>query len=229
MLNFVAFGQIVISSGGTTDETCPDACDGTFTANIVGGIPPYDYILLGDPNGIKTASNINSGTFTFTGLCSGTYLIIAQDDLGVNSLFPAFGTILPANAFDVISSVTNETCTGDNDGAVDVTINSTDIPYSFDWSTGATSEDVSGLTQGTYTLRITDGRDCFLDNTYNIISENAINVDFDIFGNACQGQSISANDNSTGNLTGASYTWDFGTDASPTNACLLYTSPSPRD
>lgn len=69
------------------------------------------------------------------------------------------GTTCPAN--NIIANITNETCGGDMDGAIDI-LSSTDfINPSFEWSTGATTEDLNNLEMGTYTVTITGEDDCF--------------------------------------------------------------------
>ncbi len=56
--------------------------------------------------------------------------------------------------------ITNVECPGDNNGAIDLTVDPTSAPYTFEWSTGATTEDISGLTNDTYTVTIVDDNDC---------------------------------------------------------------------
>jgi hypothetical protein len=56
--------------------------------------------------------------------------------------------------------VTTPTCPGACDGAIDLTVVGGLAPYSFTWSNGAISEDLSGLCAGTYTVIITDAVGC---------------------------------------------------------------------
>lgn len=55
-----------------TDESCSGACDGTVTANITGGTPPYSY---GWSGGIGTTATVNN-------VCAGTYNLVLTDDNG---------------------------------------------------------------------------------------------------------------------------------------------------
>jgi hypothetical protein len=49
-----------------------------------------------------------------------------------------------------------------------VTLNGEGIPYTFLWSTSATTEDISGLDAGTYTVTVTDGGGCIEELSVDI-------------------------------------------------------------
>ena len=51
--------------------------------------------------------------------------------------------------------VTNVSCNGGNDGSIDLTL-SGGSGYSYQWSTGDTTEDINSLTAGIYNVIITD-------------------------------------------------------------------------
>ncbi|MCT4579942.1 MAG: hypothetical protein N4A35_00880 [Flavobacteriales bacterium] len=60
-------------------------------------------------------------------------------------------------------------------GSINVTVTG-HPPYNFSWSNGATTEDVSGLTAGEYTLTVTDSRQDVAVKTYRVLSENTYPV-----------------------------------------------------
>lgn len=56
----------------------------------------------------------------------------------------------------ISSSASDITCNGDNDGVIDITVSGGTAPYQFAWSNGSSTEDLSSLAPGTYTVTVTD-------------------------------------------------------------------------
>jgi hypothetical protein len=56
------------------------------------------------------------------------------------------------------ATVTDETF--GNDGSIDLSVTGGASPYQFNWSNSATSEDISGLAAGTFTVIVTDANGC---------------------------------------------------------------------
>ena len=65
-------------------------------------------------------------------------------------------------AMEATAAITNVTCNGGNNGAINVTVTKGVSPYTYAWTTSngsglvATAEDQTGLTAGTYNLVVTD-------------------------------------------------------------------------
>ena len=63
------------------------------------------------------------------------------------------------NSYPVNASfaITNEDYSNNSSGAIDMTVSGASGPYTYAWSTSATTDDITGLGAGIYTVTITDG------------------------------------------------------------------------
>jgi len=76
-----------------------------------------------------------------------------------------------SNVFLWADEVVKSTC-GNLDGEIDIFIDTFgDVPATYEWSTGSTSEDLTGVGSGTYTLTYTDQAGCENYLTVDVIDE----------------------------------------------------------
>jgi gliding motility-associated-like protein len=144
----------------STNVTCFGLNDGTATAVPSGGTAPYTYLWTGPGSFASSSSNI-------TNLIPGTYNVTVTDFIGDFVNGSAVIT-QPAAALSGSTVVTNVSCFGGSDGAVNLTVLGGTAPYTFLWSNGATTEDISGLTSGNYTVVITDSKGCTANAAGNV-------------------------------------------------------------
>ena len=71
-------------------------------------------------------------------------------------------------SLNMTSAITNVSCYGFSDGAIDLTAITTSPPVSYVWSDGPTSEDRTGLTAGSYTVTASDLGGCTITQTINV-------------------------------------------------------------
>ncbi|MBI5541151.1 MAG: choice-of-anchor L domain-containing protein [Bacteroidia bacterium] len=103
-------------------------------------------------------------------LSAGNYIVTVTDHFGCSVTGNA-SVINNSSGFAVSNStVINENC-GDGLGSVDITVNGGQLPYTFLWSNGATTEDISNLHIGNYTCSVTDANSCQI-----VVSEEVNNV-----------------------------------------------------
>ncbi|MCK4854996.1 MAG: hypothetical protein KAT31_12055, partial [Bacteroidales bacterium] len=106
----------------------------------------------------------------------GSHLPAAAPDLyrenltnGISSSLTQFGIgHIKCNAITIDRVITDVSCFGGIDGAIDVTVNGGTAPYSYSWGHGPTTEDVNSLTAGTYSLNVIDGDGCEVDSIFTV-------------------------------------------------------------
>jgi len=84
-------------------------------------------------------------------------------------------SIIEEDDFLITGVITDVTTYGGSDGSVDVTIVGGTGPYTYVWSNGATSEDITGVPAGTYTVTVTDAEGLQATTTFNVGQPFAVN------------------------------------------------------
>lgn len=143
---------------------CNGACSGELDA-VIGGtlVPPYTYLWSG-PGGFTAT------THDIVGLCTGTYTVIATDNVGHTETASVFMADPPpiAAAFTVV----DVSCGGGSDGAILNVTTGGNTPYTWAWSGPGgftdTTESISGLIAGTYHLDITDTNGCTFSSDVDV-------------------------------------------------------------
>ncbi len=64
--------------------------------------------------------------------------------------------------------VTNVSLLGESDGAIVIDVAGGVSPYSYNWSNGETTKDLSNIIAGEYTVEVTDSEDRFLEETITV-------------------------------------------------------------
>ena len=100
-------------------------------------------------------------TITFTSDGSVTYPGWVAE-IGCTTYGPCFGFDV-----DVISTYESEEGTSDATATVDISLGNE--PFDILWSTGETTETITGLTAGSYNVTISDSEDCIAESSFEIV------------------------------------------------------------
>ncbi len=120
-----------------------------------GGVSPYSYEWYQVGGG---SDPIFTGPQTMTTVLAGTYIVIVTDSNG-NTDNTSYEVTEPA-VLEIESSVTHLLCRGYENGQIDITVDGGVPPYSYSWSNGEVTEDISSLRAGNYTVTVTDANLC---------------------------------------------------------------------
>jgi hypothetical protein len=182
--------------------SCNGANDGSVDVTVTGGTSGYTYLW----------SN-SSATEDLSGLGAGTYQPTITDANGCTAVGASSTITEPVVLTLTLDSVTNNLCNGDSHGAVYVTAGGGTTPYNFNWSNGASTEDVTQVTANTYTLTLTDANNCTVQSVSGTVTDPAVlTAVVDSFKNV----SCNAGSNGavyvtvSGGTSGYTYSWASG-------------------
>ncbi|MEN9699820.1 MAG: hypothetical protein RLZZ301_1018 [Bacteroidota bacterium] len=136
-----------------TNVSCYGGSNGTITVTAQGGTASYDYLW-----------NTTATTATVSGLPIGSYTVLVTDSLNCSSSLTVILT-QPQAPISYSAVVTDLICMNDATGAIDVSVAGGTPGYLYNWSTGATTQDLDSLESGPYILTITDTLGCILTDT----------------------------------------------------------------
>ena len=146
----------------SADISCNGLTDGTATVSASGGTAPLTYSWTS-----------GGSTATVAGLGAGTEMVTIADANGCSD--SASVTITEPAAIVANAVNTNIKCNGDGNGLVDLTASGGTPPLAYLWSNGATTEDLSGLSPGNFTVTVTDASGC-PQNAFASITEPPVLV-----------------------------------------------------
>jgi gliding motility-associated-like protein len=170
--------------------------NGAINATVSGGTSPYTYSWN---NGALTEDLANIGT--------GNYTITVTD--ANNCTASNSATITAPSDLVQSASIINVPCVGGTSGAINVTTTGGVSPYSYSWSNGQSTEDIQGLSAGSYTLTITDTNNCTDIQTHVVTEPNtSINLSSNVTNVACYGGTTGLIDiTTTGGTPGYTFQW----------------------
>ena len=180
-----------------TNISCNGGSNGAATVIASGGRGGYTYNWApGNPSG--------DGTPSVTGLAAGTYDVTVTDANGCTAKTSI--TITEHTALSASATGTSVSCNGGADGSVNLSVSGGVAPYHYAWSNGAVTEDLVGVTAGSYNVTVTDDNGC--TTTANVtVNEPVVLSASAIAGNvSCNGDSNGYIDLS---VTGGTYPYTY--------------------
>ena len=187
-------------SATSNDINCTGNSIGSVNVTPTGGTTPYTYQWSNGSN----QQNI-------TNLSANTYTVTVTDANGCTAILSRAVT-QPAGSLNVTSTVVNLLCYGDGNGSINVNATAGTPPYTYAWNTGSSSEDLTSLSAGSYTVTVTDNNGCSLTNSIFVTQPNAplsasiTNTAVDCFGNSTGTTTLTVN----GGTSAYTYLWNTG-------------------
>lgn len=137
--------------------SCFGAKNGSITLNFVGGIAPITLTWNDGAVTGTTRNNLGPGSYTVT--------IVDSKPCTIVRTF----TILEPQALVLSANTTNALdCNDANTGAINLLVSGGSTPFTYNWSNGATTEDLSNIPAGNYLVTVTDVNGCTKQAQYSI-------------------------------------------------------------
>ena len=181
-----------------TSPPCGDNTMGAASVNPSGGTPNYSYFW-----------STGAMTQTVSGLSAGTYSVTVTDSQGCQSSTDV--VINPSTQVNVAINSNNPTCAAPNGGSATATGSNGTAPYSYAWNTGASTQTITNLGAGMYTVMVTDAAGCTNAASVTLTQEGASIFATTTQVNAsCGATNGSATAQGSGGSGNYSYSWSNG-------------------
>ncbi|CAN5401951.1 hypothetical protein BH09BAC1_BH09BAC1_09060 [soil metagenome] len=194
----------------STPVGCGASGNGTATAAPSGGTPPYTY-QWNDAN--------NQTTQVASSLAAGNYTVTVTDAAGCTTFSNVTVATLGAQVTYNQTNVTG--CFGNSNGSITLNVSGSVGPYSYAWTNGQITQNVSNLPAGTYTVTITDAPGCGTIVKVTIAEPSEVEANIQVTPTA-QGQSTgSASVTASGGTAPYSYDWSNSGTGTSTNGLAV--------
>ncbi|MBQ1731088.1 MAG: PKD domain-containing protein, partial [Bacteroidales bacterium] len=235
----VISGAILANAGNYTlaVENAATGCGNTFHTELMVNAAPT--VSLGDD--VTVCANVEAtlnatagfvsytwngvaGSQSFTATEAGDYTVVVADNNGCTA-----SNVVMVSHYELpelAMSSTPESGHGVADGTASVEISGGTAPYAILWNNNETTAQITGLTNGHYTVVVTDDNGCAVNGAVDVNSLNtppvaAFTADVE---SGCAPLTVNFTDNSS-NFP-QTWTWDFdGTTSSEQNPSHIFSEP----
>ncbi|HET8829284.1 MAG TPA: Ig-like domain-containing protein, partial [Pelobium sp.] len=106
-------------------------------------------------------------TENLNALTAGSYNVTITDANGC-SVIKSITISQPLEALTITETHTDASCFGTASGSIDISVSGGKAPYTYSWSNGATTKDLSALFAGDYVLTVKDANNCLSSLTITL-------------------------------------------------------------
>ncbi|MEX1132542.1 MAG: hypothetical protein WEC15_04890, partial [Flavobacteriales bacterium] len=184
-----------------TQISCAGANDGSITATISGGISAYTLAWSG-PVGFS------SSDAQLSDLAPGEYCLNVTDANGCAQ--QACIQITEPTELSAVATPTTAAC-GEDVGAVTLAVSGGSMPHSYNWSNGASTQNITGLAPGDFSVTVTDANGCSTLAQASVGGTPAVQASGVVTDNLCNGDTQGTIDLDVGSGTAPyQYLWSNG-------------------
>jgi gliding motility-associated-like protein len=195
--------QLVATVPNVSQTNCAGTGTGTLVATVTGGTGPYNFSWNSAP--VQTDSVLDN-------VAAGSYTITVTDANNCTASDPGTLTIQAGGNTVALNAATiaNVTCFGAADGSITANPTGGSGTFTYNWSGALTTNPITNLSPGSYSVTVNDGAGCTASATYSITQPtqlvvNAPNITNLGCGGGANTGAITAN--VTGGTPNYTYNW----------------------
>ncbi|MDO8970560.1 MAG: SprB repeat-containing protein, partial [Saprospiraceae bacterium] len=197
--------KVLYSVNGGPYIMVPNAAGGNACATVAYPFgtpnPPFAGNVQINQGGIAGGSTLKIRVCVFT---NANAEIVTIDNVSV----PEAGVTIGCAAPVLSTVVTQVGCSNPNSGAIDLSVSAGTPGYTYAWSSGQTTQDLSNRPTGTYTVTVTDAASCTATISATITSAPALSLSTFVLDASCAGNSDGEIDLTvSGGVPGYTYDW----------------------
>ena len=202
-VNIIQINDFETSNYNGFNISCFGSDDGWIKLNISGGYPPFSYLW--------TSQSIED---SISNLIANIYSVNILDNLGCLTTLDI--PLLEPNILTLDFDITSEyngydiSCFGFNDGAIQTIVLGGVLPYSYSWSTGSASDNISNLIADNYLLSLNDANNCQVIDSITLVQPDSLFMAVIIFPDTCKLGLGKVLVNVTGGTQPYAYNWSNG-------------------
>ena len=181
-----------------TPVSCAGLQDGSVNLSFSGGTAPYKYLWS---NGQQTED--------LAGADAGTYSVTLTD-ANQCTLAKTFLIDEPLPIILADTTITHVTCHSQQTGAINTIFTGGTTPYQFLWSNGAQTGSLAGVGAGTYSVTLSDSRQCAYPAVFQISEPPALSLATTATSDTCQQADASVTTIAGGGSPPLSFLWTNG-------------------
>ena len=173
--------NIPISSGVCTSvlsvqSTICGLNNGFVTGSSTSDYSSTNFYLYSGDGGYITSATTNTSEVVFNNLTAGTYYMVAEDLGGCSGESQNFIVETSTPLSFGLYVVPNSSCGGTPIGKITVTGQTGSAPFTYLWSNGFTGTTITGLTEGPYSVQVTDSLGCVASESATITNISPIGL-----------------------------------------------------
>ncbi len=159
---------VVVTSPGSINIAGPSTtCANSVSVYSVGTTPGATYQWMAT-NGTIVSGQGSNNVAVLWNSAGQAALSLSVTPAGGTPMMGQLSVQVQANTLSLTADFSENVCPGESDGFIDLSVSGLGSGFVYNWSNGATSQDLANLMAGTYSVTVTSLQGCQTTASYNV-------------------------------------------------------------